>query len=268
MILSDNVVQDLRDLFAEIGVDGSLEVCLGELATTIGRILRVQECTIVLLTEDDGALDSSSVRTGFGTPPCVAQPNKKMTRQGVQRAPRRAPGEAGPECGCMFSKIVLNGKVIGVVQAELPLQQKQFDKNDLDLFSILMPIVTKSIQVIRLQHLLRSRFSQVALVKSGDVPVSDILTLAMQNPNQTARILARSFYREMLSAGFSFNQIIFAATEVISELSASVRKHGQRGKRVRGAEADYVGESWTSTDSAMQPAGANAGMVLARELST
>lgn len=268
MVLSDKLVHDLRDLFAEVGVDGSLEDCLAELAATAGRILHVAECTIVLLTDVDGTLDAASPRAGFGPSFCVAQSQKKTVAHGAQPVRRAAPQDAGPDCGCMFSKIVLNGKVIGVVQAELPLQQKQFDKHDLDLFSILMPIITKSIQVIRLQQLLRSRFSQLALIKSGDVHVSDILTMVMHHPNQTARILARSFYREMLSAGFSFNQIIFAATEVISELSSSVRKHGQRQKKARARGADYISENWSSTDSAMQPAGRDAGTVLATSLST
>jgi len=48
------------------------------------------------------------------------------------------------------------------------------------------------------------------------------------NPNQIARILARSFYREMLGAGFNLNQILFAATEVISELSSTIKVRGAR----------------------------------------
>lgn len=268
MILSDSVVQDLRDLFAEIGVDGSLEDCLEELATSVGRILRVEGCTIVLLKDDEAQIEASSARTGLGPSYCAAPIPKKTsptTEQGANPLPSQL---AGAEFGCMFSKIVLNGKIIGVVQAELPIQQRPFDKNDLDLFSVLMPIITKSIQVIRLQHLLRSRFSQVALVKSGDVPVSEILTLVMQNPNQTARILARSFYREMLNAGFSFNQIIFAATEVISELTSSVRKHGRRQKRARGDREDYSGEHWSSTESAIRLAGPDSARTLAAHLSS
>lgn len=268
MILSDSVVQDLRDLFAEIGVDGSLEDCLEELATSVGRILRVEGCTIVLLKDEEAQIEASSARTGLGPFHCVASMPKKTssaTQQGANPVPSQF---ASSEFGCMFSKIVLNGKVIGVVQAELPMQQRPFDQHDLDLFSVLMPIITKSIQVIRLQHLLRSRFSQVALIKSGDVPVSEILTLAMQNPNQTARILARSFYREMLNAGFSFNQIIFAATEVISELTSSVRKHGRRQKRTRGYGDDYSGENWSSTESAIRPAGPDSVRTPAAHLSS
>ena len=267
MILSDSIIQDLRDLFAEIGVDGSLDECLGELAVTVGRILDVEGCTIVLLTDDEAVVEVSSLRTGFGSLSCARRSLETTKPPAAPASSPRGADSTGSDSGCMFSKIVLNGKIIGVVQAELPLHQRPFDQNDLDLFSILMPIITKSIQVIRLQHLLRSRFSQVALIKSSDVPMSEMLSLAMQNPNQTARILARSFYREMLSAGFSYNQIIFAATEVISELSASVRKHGRRQTRAEERGEDYSAENWTSTDSALRPAGGDAGRELAARFS-
>jgi L-methionine (R)-S-oxide reductase len=46
-------------------------------------------------------------------------------------------------------------------------------------------------------------------------------------------LLAKSFYREMKSAGFGPNQIVGAAGEIIDQLSASLRKHGQRIERRR-----------------------------------
>ncbi|SAL50063.1 hypothetical protein [Caballeronia humi] len=47
-------------------------------------------------------------------------------------------------------------------------------------------------------------------------------------PHEMARIVARSFYREMTIAGFSQSQIIKVASEIISELSVSVRRHSKR----------------------------------------
>jgi hypothetical protein len=74
----------------------------------------------------------------------------------------------------------------------------------------------------------------------------------MQNPNQIARILARSFYREMLSAGFNLNQILFAATEVISELSATLKSRSMRQKR-RGAHDVFYGPLAPGLDLAKSP---------------
>lgn len=234
MKLSDSVVRDLQDLFGEIGFEGGLEDCLDELATLVARLLSAKGCAITLLTEEEANGTQGDHRSGFGILP--GAPVRRLRKALPHLA---LPTAAGATAACtdqaredsMFATIVLKGKTIGVMHAILPLQHGSFSKQDLDLFTILTPIIAKSIQVIQLQQLLKSRFTQMALSRSDDSVVRDILSGVMQNPNQIAQILARSFYREMLRAGFSFNQIIFAATEVISELSAGVRRNGARRKR-------------------------------------
>lgn len=247
MKLGDSVVRDLRDLFNEIGCEGSLEDCLDELSVLVARMLSAKACIIVLLTEEEALLADLSERSGFGflpgTPARLRQALSYLAAPGFP-TPARIGGSEG-RVDSMFSTIVLHGKLVGVIQAVQPQHQSSFSKDDLDLFSILTPIVTKSIQVIQLQHLLKSRFTQAALSKSGDSNMQEMLSGVMRNPNQVARILAKSFYREMLNAGFNINQIIFAATEVISELSASVRKHGARRRKriIEGKEqADKLWE--------------------------
>lgn len=234
MKLSDSVVQDLRELFGEIGSEGGFEDCLDELCTLVARVLSAKGCTIILLTEEEARCTEARHRSGFGFLPGTPD---RLLRKSLPYLPD--PGLPGPVPGrdsqarvdSMFSTIVLQGKVVGVVHAVLPQQQDSFSKHDLDLFSILTPIITKSIQVIQLQQLLRSRFTQMAVSRSDESIAHEMLSGVIQNPNQIARILAKTFYREMLRAGFSFNQIIFAATEVISELSAGLRQHGARRRR-------------------------------------
>ena len=233
MDMSDTLVHKLRDVFTEVGVDGSLEDCLNELSGLVARVLSAKGCTILLLSEEEAQNAQLSARAGFGmlpgTPERLRSGPSGRSQSGADPAPAILDDSRG-EMESMFSTIVLHGKLIGVVYASRPEMQRFFSKDDLDLFSIVTPIITKSIQVIQLQHVLRSRFTQVALTHSGDATVRDLLSGVMQNPNQIARILAKSFYREMLNAGFSFNQIIFAATEVISELSSSLRKHSAQRK--------------------------------------
>ncbi|WP_020651661.1 hypothetical protein [Massilia niastensis] len=233
MKLSDSVVQDLRDLFSEVGFEGSLEDCLDELSALVARMLSAKGCTIILLTDEEAMRTEISERAGFGfLPGTPARLRKSLSHLAMPTFPKPAlAGGSEARVDSMFSTIVLKGKVVGLIQAVLPQQHNSFSKDDLDLFSILTPIITKSIQVIQLQQLLKSRFTQAALGKSGDASAQEMLSGVMRNPNQIARILAKSFYREMLNAGFNINQIIFAATEVISELSASVRKHGARRKK-------------------------------------
>jgi hypothetical protein len=134
----------------------------------------------------------------------------------------------------MVSAIVLQGKIVGVIHASLSLQPGGFKEEDLHLFSVLTPLVTKSIQVIQLQNILNSRFAQLAIAQSSESAVKQLMNGIMQNPNQFARILARAFYREMLHTGLSVNQIISVATELISELSNSLKKRSVKHKKQTG----------------------------------
>jgi L-methionine (R)-S-oxide reductase len=264
MKLTEDMVQNLRDVFTAIGVEGSLEECLNELSALVARVLRAKGCSIILLTEEEAHSAEGSDRSGFGFLPGSPEGRR------LSRLPEDVSGGAEarePRVESMFSTIVLHGKVVGVIQA-VPQQQCGFGKDDLDLFSIMTPIITKSVQVIQLQHLLRSRFTQAALATTDDVQVRNILSGVMQNPNQIARILAKSFYREMLNAGFSFNQIIFAATELISELSASVRKHGARRKQRVKLEQDQPALPWEGLRNEALPTPGAAPGDMSRRIST
>jgi hypothetical protein len=53
----------------------------------------------------------------------------------------------------------------------------------------------------------------------------------MQNPDQVAKILAKSFYKEMTRAGFGPSQIVNAASEIIEQLSGSLNRHSKRMER-------------------------------------
>lgn len=257
MKLSDSLVQDLRELFSEVECEGSLEDCLDELSSLVARILKAKGCAIILLTEEEARCTKSGNRSGFGFLPGTPERVRKSLPHLTPSTPSdSAAGRSEGRIDSMFSTIVLRGKLIGFIQATLPQQQDSFSRHDLDLFSILTPIIAKSIQVIQLQQLLKSRFTQIALSQSGDQIAQDMLSGVMQNPNKIARILARSFYREMLRAGFSFNQIIFAATEVISELSAGLRRHGARHRNIDIADEVHPERFWGAAKSVSDNPGA------------
>lgn len=233
MKMSESAVVRWCDAFTHIVCEGSMEECLDQLSTVAAHVLNAQGCTILLLSEEEAAEAGLCGGAELGMLPERHGKARKATGGprgvvGKSHTPMVRGSHGNTES--MYSTIVLHGKIIGVIHACRPQQQGCFGKDDLDLFSILTPLITKSIQVIQLQNLLKSRFTQIALTKSNEVTLGDLISGVMQNPNQIARILAKSFYREMLNAGFTFNQIIFAATEVISELSLSLRKHSANHK--------------------------------------
>lgn len=243
MKISDSEVLNLCAAFTQVTSEGSIDECLTQLSVLTARILSANGCTIFLLSEEEVAEAGLHDGAGFGPPP---------GRRGKSRkAELASPATAGKgvsivrggrsDMESMVSTIVLHGKIIGVVHACQPVQQSGFSKDDLDLFGVLTPLITKSIQVIQLQYILKSRFTQLALTKSNELTLHDLISGVRQNPNQIARILARSFYREMLNAGFSFNQIIFSVAEVISELSASLRRPAGNARQ-RSAQNDETCE--------------------------
>lgn len=77
----------------------------------------------------------------------------------------------------------------------------------------------KAMHAAQLQGVLASRFAQLALLR--DAPVS---ATAYRDPGRLARVLAKSFYREMVRAGFASGQIVQAATEIISELNSQLTR--------------------------------------------
>ncbi len=242
MPMNTNAVLTLCDGFTRTESQGSMAECLDELAELTARILRAKGCTILLLSEDEVAQAGLHDAAGFGpapTPPVIPD-----TQWPIPLAPPAA-ATAGIVRGghgdmeSMVSTIMLHQRIIGVIHASSPLQESGFGKDDLDLLGILTPLIAKSIQVIQLQNILKSRFTQIALSKSSESAIAALLSGVMPNPNQVARILAKSFYREMLNAGFNVTQVISAATEVISELTASLRKH-KAGRKQRVSQASEV----------------------------
>ena len=240
MMLNDGALQILRELFVDLGAAGSLDNCLKEISDHVTKILEGNACTIALLNDDEIARMAPNTCAGFGDMP-TAPTRLRSSMKSAYPPIREADGQIREsDTHTMYSTIVLSGKTIGIIQAASSRPATGFTQDDLDLLSILTPLITKSIQVIQLQHLLRSNFTQLSLLRTNEDSVRDILSGAIHNPNQIARMLAKSFYREMINAGFSFNQILFAATEVISQLSASVRKHRSRRQLSDSAQINSV----------------------------
>lgn len=125
----------------------------------------------------------------------------------------------------MSAPVRIDGRLVGVVN----VTGAAFSEGELQLLEVMALFIGKSVQVIQLQHLLASRFAQMALVREahergheGAAPGT-----AYQNPEDVARILARSFYKEMTRAGFAPGQIVSAATELIGQLKGTLQESAQ-----------------------------------------
>ena len=124
----------------------------------------------------------------------------------------------------MSAPIRIDGLPTGVINVHGPRPIRVFDHNDLNALKILSNLVGRTVQVSQLQSILHSRFATLALAMKQRQNRAEILANPAQDPGKLAKILAKSFYRELRRAGFGSAQIINAASEIISELGTSLRK--------------------------------------------
>ncbi|TWI62185.1 hypothetical protein IP91_04294 [Pseudoduganella lurida] len=245
---TESALLRLRDILVYMELDGQRGDILDRLSALACEILAAERCVITLFRDAAPLPAPGTPQAAFG----------ELARR--QRG-RPAPADAGRDV--MFAIIVLHRQPIGVIHVHRASGGEEFDGDDLQLFSIVTPVIGKSLQVLQLQGLLKSRFTQIALSRSDDPTIGQIVQGGAQNPNGIARILARAFYREMTNAGFDFNQILHAASEVISELTASLRKHSRHAPAPSAASAASAASATSAASAASAAPAATAPVRLA-----
>jgi hypothetical protein len=104
----------------------------------------------------------------------------------------------------------------------------------LNLLTVVAMLVSKSIQIVQVQKLMMSRYTVYAVAEKNKeelTKLTNLVSMAGQDLNKVAKLLAKTFYREMSKAGFGPDHIISAASEIISLLNESVVKHKKRRER-------------------------------------
>ncbi len=245
----ENPLIKLQDL-ASFLEEGSFDENMQQLAAMAAKILNAENCSLMLL--NDGEMENLRMRVCASYGPLPAAAYKESARKGEGIAGRViATGKAlliddihhsefakwarranDPRKSLISSPITINGNIIGVVNINGHKQGRPFNLDDMSLLEVVALFIGKSIQVVQLQNILNSRFAQLALVQSAGKDLESTLVRAVQNPDQVAKILAKSFYKEMTRAGFGSSQIINAASEIISQLSGSLNRHSKRAERV------------------------------------
>lgn len=243
----------LHDLSFFLQTQGGLEDSLKQMAGMAAKILNAASCSIMLLDERDeedvrlrvfaahGELPEAAFKQvthkGEGIAGHVLASGKPLlvadiTQSDFIKVARRLTQGAK---SLISAPLLIDGKIIGVINATNPKTRRAFTMDDLNLLEVAALFIGKSIQVVQLQGVLNSRFAQMALAQEarGSVggTVGGAVAAMSQNPNQMAKILAKSFFKEMTHAGFSSTQIIHAASEIITQLNDSLGKHSKRLER-------------------------------------
>lgn len=218
---------------------GSLEDNLHSHAELARRLVGATSCSVMLLNSDSPddlrmrlcasagevppAASEALVASGEGICGRVLASGRALLVEDISRSKfacmARRKLAAVP--ALMSAPVRIDGRTVGVVN----VTGAAFSEVELGLFEVLALFIGKSVQVIQLQGLLASRFAQLALVRDSTLGAA-----AYQNPDDLARILARSFFKEMTKAGFAPGQIVSAASELIGQLNGTL----QDGARAAG----------------------------------
>ncbi|HUW29799.1 MAG TPA: GAF domain-containing protein [Sulfuriferula sp.] len=244
--MTANPLDKLHDLAGFLESQSSLEDNLGKLVTLAADTLDAAHCSIMLYIEGEGealrlrvcathgalpeAAFAQTVGRGEGIAGHVAASGVALLvediGQSVFASCARRPGVGTHSL--MSAPISVNRKLIGVINLSEPNSGTPFTQADLALLEIVAFFVGKSIQVVQLQNLLNSRFAQIALAQDAEKAIGGVMLSTAYDTDKMAKIVAKSFFREMTQAGFGSSQIIQAASEIISQLSSSLHKHSKR----------------------------------------
>jgi len=153
-----------------------------------------------------------------------------------------------PRRSLISSPIEVNTCIVGVVN--VCGHREVFNKLDLNLLDVIALFIGKSIQAIQqaiqLQISLNSRSAQLALIQEAQENIGNSPENALHNPGQVANILTKSFYKEMIRAGFSSSQIIYAASEIITRLNGKLQRHNKRMENEIAKSADKISQRMTA----------------------
>ena len=242
--------QALLQELAEFQVAGVFEDNLYRLTCIAGDLLAAGRVSLMLLDTGHGLGARLKLAALYGELPEVAWKEEPLAGQGIAgqvlltgrclrvpdirrshwKSAARRPGEEGSFLAC---PIVLAGEPAGVLNCSLPQGRPGFSTADMARARLAAQLIARVIQVARLERVLDAKFAQMAFAQDGASNAYSVTALSAHDPDKVAKLLAKSFYKEMRHCGFSPNQIIHAAGEIISELTGSLNKHAKRMERGR-----------------------------------
>jgi L-methionine (R)-S-oxide reductase len=251
---------DLKLMFRLAGIaslletEASLDEGLKGVANFTAHTLKADRCSIMLLSETDERQPGLRLFTHYGNIPDIAYQMITQFNDGIAGyvastgtsllipdinkskfavMGRYLKDESNKSL--ISTPIYLTNRVIGVINVSGCRDRLCFQDEDLEILKISALFVGKSIHITQLQTMMRSQFVERAVLldwqenQTEALEQSPLSPLALTpDPGKLAKIVAKSFFKELTQAGFSANQIIAIATEVLNLLQSSLNKHKKR----------------------------------------
>jgi GAF domain-containing protein len=235
----------------------NLEEGLGELAGLSAGVLKVQRCSVMLLSPgDDGEEPKLRVYSHYGPIPSAALQDPMplddgiaghvlrtakslfladVGASGLASLARRA-GHSAPSLIC--APIRIADDPIGVINISDPQPGRELTRDDLELVEVFAMFIGQAIHTFQLQRLVESRVLQMALLQEERQRSSAPGKPISPDPARLAKLVAKNFFRELTEAGFGPNAVIAVASEVLSLLNGTLARHKERRERESVPAAD------------------------------
>lgn len=229
-----------------------LDARISQFLSLTGKLVASDDCLFVLMDQGGAqpmrlvARSSECTPTASGCHACV-QANQAAAREAIRagkpllhapvRAAAAAVTNALPQrrnCSTLSiatSPIRIGQHVVGAVNLSRAGHRAGCGPADLDVIAAIAQLLAQTFQLNRLEQILSSQFAQLAIARQAGGQNNDAVLQAGADPERLARLLAKSFYREMTKLGLDSSQIIVAASEIISQLSGTVKRHRDRRGR-------------------------------------
>ncbi|HSW65003.1 MAG TPA: GAF domain-containing protein [Dissulfurispiraceae bacterium] len=240
---NDDIVDSLAGIAAFIERQEQLDESFHELVALAAAALKTGHCSLMLLKQHgdakqfrlkvfshSGHLHEQAVTQEAGLDECIAgqvvTTGRAIRVDDISTSPyarkARRP-QSGSTC-FLSAPIPMYDKIAGVINFSEPLDRNVFTEHDLLLARLSGLLIGKSLQAAQLQNLMKSRYLHFAISQESAPFIDGTLSLDGRNAQEMAKILSRTFYREMTKAGFGAEDILGAATEIISLLSQRVAR--------------------------------------------
>ncbi len=212
-------------------LDGLLQTA----ARMLAENLSLQRCVITWLAEDRVTMwvRAKYSRNGFSHAAPNMETASGVAEEGYHYGVLEAAFEPGSEQrnGAtvppqITAPLRVNNQIIGYVSGSHG-KQPHFDA---ELFHAQCELVGRAVEFVHMRQMLASRYVSAAAGKAASGEYGNAQTLdacvlqSVQNPERVARIIARSFYKDLRKAGFAAKQILLIASEIIGHLSEAFHK--------------------------------------------
>jgi signal transduction protein with GAF and PtsI domain len=249
MKFDENLITKLTEISNFLEQQTTLDESLHELAVMAAHILNVRNCSIMLLKDETprsfrlrifsnyGYLPEEAyqeaVKLNEGIAGYVAATGQALLIENIEDSKFSSAARHKDEKNKCFisAPIFKNNRVKGVINIHNPENGRCFDHEDLNLLRLVALLIGKSTQVIQLKNLLKSRYAQFAMAKEAETQIGSKIAPSLLDTDRMAKILAKTFYKELTKAGLNTDQIIGIATEILSLLSEKLKKHIHRQNR-------------------------------------